>query len=212
MIVIQRRCFRLRRLNIFILVDDGYVIERLPKADVLIFILELLLIIVRCTESHPGECVYKERMLLQIFLQRVLFRDESRVVIIVDIYVIILQGIVVYRLMPSMWRWGDRGHSTLVLSILCIVQLFVIIVVQREIGGVLMPRGGISGAPFFARTERQHCPHIAGGALLLLLLSLRLSLCRLLLLLLRWLLWLLWLRWLLRLGLRLRLSLLTRRL
>lgn len=43
----------LRRLYVFILIDDGYVIERLPEPDVLVLIVELLLVVVRRAEPFP---------------------------------------------------------------------------------------------------------------------------------------------------------------
>lgn len=43
----------LRRLYVFILIDDGYVIERLPEPDVLVLIVEFLLVVVRRAEPFP---------------------------------------------------------------------------------------------------------------------------------------------------------------
>lgn len=43
----------LRRLYVLILIDDGYIIERLPEPNVLVLIVELLLVVVRRAEPFP---------------------------------------------------------------------------------------------------------------------------------------------------------------
>lgn len=47
------------RLYIFILINDRYVIERLPEGDVLVLIVELLLVVVGRAEPFPRQCVYE---------------------------------------------------------------------------------------------------------------------------------------------------------
>lgn len=111
-------------------------------------------------------------MLLQILLQGILLRDNPRVVVVVEIDIVILQRVVVRRRMIRGRRRRHRSDAALVLPILCIVQLLVIEIVQREVRRVLLPPWRIHGAASVTRTERQHRTHIAGTALLLLLLLL----------------------------------------
>lgn len=77
-------------------------------------------------------------------------------------------------------RRRHRCDAALILAILRVVQLLIIEIVQREIGGMLVPCRRVDGPATVPRTERQYCPHAAGGTVL----------------------WMLWLR--LRLRLRLR--------
>lgn len=81
-------------LNVFVFVDDNrvdVVDERLTKcsAQIFVFVVQFLFVVVRGGESLPAERVDKQRVLLEVLLQRVLFRDDSGV-LIVDVVVVVV--------------------------------------------------------------------------------------------------------------------------
>lgn len=59
MIVVRRRCFCLRRLNVLVLVDDWNVVQWLSKRDILVLVLKLLLVVVRGAEPLPRQGIYE---------------------------------------------------------------------------------------------------------------------------------------------------------
>lgn len=101
-------------------------------------------------------------MLLQILLESVLLGDDPRVVVVVQVDVIVLQRVVICRRMIRGRRRRHRCDAALVLTILRVVQLLVIEVVQREVGGMLMSRR-VTRSATIPRTERQHGTHGGGG-------------------------------------------------
>lgn len=93
-------------------------------------------------------------MFLQILFQSVLLRNNSRVVVVIQINIIVLHRVVVNWRMIRGWCRRYRGNAALVLAVLCVVQLFVIEVIQREISGMLMPRWRVNRPATVPRTER----------------------------------------------------------
>lgn len=86
----RRECTHLRRLYVLIFINDRYIIERLSEGEVLVLVVELLLVIVRRAESFPRQGVDEQRVLLQVLLQSILLRDDSRVVVVVQVNIIVL--------------------------------------------------------------------------------------------------------------------------
>lgn len=151
-----------RLLNVLVLVDHygvDVVDERLAErgAQVFVFVVQFLFVVVRGGESLPAEGVYEQRVLLEVLLERVLLRDDSGV-LIVDVVVVVVGS-------------GDHdgsAHRLVVavvgqrLAVLGVVQLFVAEVVEREFAAcarrAVARRGRVDGSSL-ARTETQHGPH-----------------------------------------------------
>lgn len=55
-------------MYIFILINDRYVIKRLSEGDILVLVVKLLFVVISRAEPLPRQGVYKQRMLLQVFL------------------------------------------------------------------------------------------------------------------------------------------------
>lgn len=80
----------LGRLYILVFINNRYVIERLPEGDILVLIVELLFIVVRRAEPFPRESVNEQRMFLEVLLQGVLLGDNSRVIVVIQVNIIVL--------------------------------------------------------------------------------------------------------------------------
>lgn len=93
-------------------------------------------------------------MFLQVLLEGVLLRDDSRIVVVVQIDIIVLQRVIVRRRMIRRRRRRHRSNAAFILSVLRVVQLLVIEIVQREISGMLMTRWWIHGTASVTRAER----------------------------------------------------------
>lgn len=158
----------LRRLYVFILVDNWYVVERLPKRDVLIFIVQFLFVVVGGAESLPRQCIDEQRVLLQVLLERVLLGyDDGRIVIVVNV-VLVHRIYIRWRVILIQRRWCDNScHRVFVLAVLGVVQLFVAEIFQREVCRVLLLLliGGISRATTLPRAEGEDRAHFGGWLL-----------------------------------------------
>lgn len=48
------------RLYILILINDRYIIERLPEGDILVLVIKLLLVVISCAEPLPRQGIYEK--------------------------------------------------------------------------------------------------------------------------------------------------------
>lgn len=129
--------------------------QRLSKSrEVLVLVVQLLLVVICRGESFPAERINKQRMLLEILLKRILFGDNSGILIVVIDVVVVVCGIVVV-VGVGVVRDAHCRRDALVLAVLSIVKLLVAEVVECELTTAV---AGVYGTPL-TRAEAQHCPH-----------------------------------------------------
>lgn len=118
------RSYTLRiRIVLFVLLDVlifvhyriDVVNQRLPEdGHVFIFVIQFFLVIVRRGKSLPGESVDEQRMLLQVLFQRILFRYDTGIVVVIYVVLEVVIGV----------RVGDAIVG-LVLSVFHVIKLLV---------------------------------------------------------------------------------------